>query len=87
MAQSKKIEKKKTEKVEVDDETKGEQEELFLAEVISLHSKIGSGGSVRQCRVSLKKTGRVLFRPVYGPVRVGDLLQLRECVRESRKLR
>ena len=83
---AKKIEKKVKEDVPQEDVGGGE-EETFLAEVLNVYGAIGSGGSVKQCRVEIKKTGRTLIRAVYGPVKVGDLLQLRECVREARKLR
>lgn len=81
-----KIEKKVKEEVPQEDANAGE-EEAYLATVLNIYGVVGSGGSVKQCRVEVKKTGRTLIRSVYGPVKVGDKLQLRECVRESRKLR
>lgn len=77
---------KKTEPTAVADDTSAD-DKTYLAEVLSIYGVVGSGGSVRQCRVEIKETGRTLIRAVYGPIQVGDLLQLRECVRESRKLR
>lgn len=87
MAGGKKIEKKVKQNEAVEDNDKAAEEETFLAEVVNVYNVVGSGGSVKHCKVEVKKTGRCLIRSVYGPVRVGDLLQLRECVRESRKLR
>ncbi|ORD93800.1 RS28 [Enterospora canceri] len=87
MSASKKIEKKVTEDVPTEEIEKTVDEDQFLAEVINVYSVIGSGGSLRQCRVEVKKTGRTLIRAIYGPVKVGDLIQLRDCVRESRKFK
>ncbi|OQS53376.1 rps28e [Ecytonucleospora hepatopenaei] len=84
---AKKIEKKNKNTENVEDDNKTGEEETFLAEVINVYNVVGSGGSVKHCKVEIKKTKRMLIRSIYGPVRVGDLLQLRDCVRESRKLR
>ena len=59
----------------------------FIAEVMNVYNKTGAGGDVTLCRVLLRDTNRTIFRSVQGPVKVGDLLSLRECVRESRRSR
>lgn len=84
---AKKIEKKIKNAENTEEVANTGEEETFLAEIVNVYNVVGSGGSVRHCKVEIRKTGRMLIRSVYGPVRVGDLLQLRECVRESRKLR
>ena len=76
----------KTQKeTEATDKVEGDVQ--YLAIVLNVISRVGCGGSVHLCRVKLVDTEKVLIRAIYGPVREGDYIQLRECVRESRKLR
>jgi small subunit ribosomal protein S28e len=83
-------EKKNQNKKETDSIKKISSDKPVKASVLKLIARTGARGEVTQVECKIlegKNSERIMRRNVKGPVRIGDLLTLRETEIEARRVR